>query len=603
MSLDERIAQLVVPGLNGVYTPTDSAAFEKLERLVRQRGVGGFHVFGGGEAVPAVLLNPAHGVRGRTGDQGRPARRSPVLLNRPAARRRGLPLLTSAATSRAAPATSSNGATRLPRAMAIGATGDERLAERCGRGSPPARAAPSAVNVDFYPVVDVNNNPRNPVINLRSFGEDPALGLEDGRRLHQGHPVRRGAFATAKHFPGHGDTNVDTHLGLAVIDHPRERLDQVELVPFKAAIAAGVDAVMSSHIVLPALDPAPGIPATLSRPILTGILRDELKFDGLIFTDSMSMHAISRRFTHEQGGGDGGGSRRRTSCCDPPDPEAALRGIQAPRSTAGRDREARIDRSVERLLQGEGAARAYVTASRLVDVRGGARDALGRRARTLAVARARSAARGDHAREGRAERSVPLAPAARSRTCCCLSAASTTRAAGARAPRGACWCPSSRSASRRSRRSRSHRPLDGGRARPRADARPALGRGGGRHLRAGGLGERPDEPPAPRSRQLLGPLRRSAATRPLVAIAFGSPYVRARSARCRRSIARLRHRRRARGGRGPCPVRRGADRRDAADHDPGAVRLRPRPDARGARSGSTDAVALDGGAGGGRRPG
>jgi len=107
-------------------------------------------------------------------------------------------------------------------------------------------------------------------------------------------------LATAKHFPGHGDTATDTHLDLAVIEHPRERLDAVELVPFRAVIAAGIDAVMTTHIRLPALDPTEGLPATLSRPIVSGLLRKELGFDGLVFTDSMSMYAISRRFSNEK---------------------------------------------------------------------------------------------------------------------------------------------------------------------------------------------------------------------------------------------------------------------------------------------------------------
>ena len=191
-----------------------------------------------------------------------------------------------------------DGATRLPRAMALGATRDVGLAERAGRlGAGEGRAL--GVHVDFYPVVDVNVNPQNPVINIRSFGEDPELVARMAtaymRGIQQG-----GMLATAKHFPGHGDTATDTHLDLAVVDHPRARLDAVELVPFRAAIAAGVDAVMSSHIRLPALDATEGLPATLSRPILTGLLRQELGFAGLVFTDSMSMHAISKRFTPEQ---------------------------------------------------------------------------------------------------------------------------------------------------------------------------------------------------------------------------------------------------------------------------------------------------------------
>src|SRR5205814_6357664 len=180
------------------------------------------------------------------------------------------------------------GATRLPRAMAIGAAHDPDLAYRAGRVSAEEGRALGVV-VDFYPIVDVNNNPRNPIINVRSFGEDVQLVSQMARAYIRG-VQDGGMIATAKHFPGHGDTATDTHIGLAVIEHPRSHLDQVELPPFQAAIDAGVGAVMTSHIALPALDSGtvPGaaqalpVPATLSRPILTGLLRDEMKFEGLI---------------------------------------------------------------------------------------------------------------------------------------------------------------------------------------------------------------------------------------------------------------------------------------------------------------------------------
>jgi beta-N-acetylhexosaminidase len=158
-----------------------------------------------------------------------------------------------------------------------------------------------------------------------------------------------GALATAKHFPGHGDTSVDTHLGLAKIDHPRAHLDQVELPPFRAAVAAGIDAFMTSHIILPALDPAPGIPATLSRPILTDLLRGEMKFDGLIFTDSMAMYAITKNF----GNGKAAAMAVKAGVdfvLQPPDEDAAFQAIKAAVESGeiGRDQ---VDRSVERILR------------------------------------------------------------------------------------------------------------------------------------------------------------------------------------------------------------------------------------------------------------
>src|SRR5262249_14338372 len=137
------------------------------------------------------------------------------------------------------------------------------------------------VHVVFAPIADVNNNARNPVINTRSYGEDPsrvgALVAAYVAGAREG-----GVIATVKHFPGHGDTDVDSHLGLPLVGVTRERLDAVELRPFRAGLESGVDAVMAAHIVLPALDPTPGEPVTFSEPILNGLLRKELGFRGLI---------------------------------------------------------------------------------------------------------------------------------------------------------------------------------------------------------------------------------------------------------------------------------------------------------------------------------
>ncbi len=149
------------------------------------------------------------------------------------------------------------------------------------------------INVNFAPSVDVNNNPANPVIRTRSFGDRPERVIDALEWVWRGHEAAR-VITTVKHFPGHGDTNVDSHLGLPTIPYERERIDAIELAPFRAAVAMGIPAVMSAHILFPALDVE--YPATLSRPILTGLLREEMGFDGLIFTDSMSMRAISERY-------------------------------------------------------------------------------------------------------------------------------------------------------------------------------------------------------------------------------------------------------------------------------------------------------------------
>lgn len=148
------------------------------------------------------------------------------------------------------------------------------------------------INVNFAPVVDVNNNPLNPVIRTRSFGGTVQKVIDGSLATIRGLTATR-VVSCVKHFPGHGDTNVDSHLGLPVIGHSLERLHDIELAPFKAAIEAGVPAVMTSHIVFPVLDEHP---ATLSRSILTALLREEMGFGGVIFTDSLSMDAIDRRY-------------------------------------------------------------------------------------------------------------------------------------------------------------------------------------------------------------------------------------------------------------------------------------------------------------------
>lgn len=183
--------------------------------------------------------------------------------------------------------------TPLPSAMALGAAGDPALALAAGRVAGLELGA-MGIHVNFAPVLDVNTDPSNPIIGARAFGDSPAsvvaLGLAYIRGLQSS-----GVAATAKHFPGHGDTTVDSHMGLPRVNHGRERLEAVELAPFAAAVRAGVAGVMTAHIVFPALDPS-GVPATLSSPILTGILRARWGFQGLVFTDSMSMRAIADNY-------------------------------------------------------------------------------------------------------------------------------------------------------------------------------------------------------------------------------------------------------------------------------------------------------------------
>lgn len=284
LTTDEMVGQLLMPRFSGVYTSSDSDAFDQLTTLVRDVKVGGVIGFGGEEPAPQVLLNPTYG---------------PVILGQPLALAStinrlqalaAIPLLT-AADFEWGVGMRIEGATKFPRAMAFGAAGDEQFAFEAGRVTALEGRA-LGVHVDFAPVADVNVNARNPVINIRSFGEDPvrvgAMTAAFVRGLQQG-----GMLATLKHFPGHGDTAVDTHLGLAVIPHPRTRLDQIELVPFKAGLRAGAAGVMVGHIELPALDAASG-PATFSHPVVTDLLRTELEFDGLVYSDAMNMDAVTK---------------------------------------------------------------------------------------------------------------------------------------------------------------------------------------------------------------------------------------------------------------------------------------------------------------------
>jgi beta-glucosidase-like glycosyl hydrolase len=283
MTLDQMVGQVLMPRFSGVYTSTDSDVYDQLANLVHHAHVGGVIGFGGEEAAPPVLLNPAYG----TTILGQPLALASMFnrLQSIAA----IPLLT-AADFEWGVGMRINGATRFPRAMAVGATGDESLAEEAGFITAVEGRA-LGVHIDFAPVADVNNNPRNPVINIRSFGEDAArvgaMASAFARGLQRG-----GMIATLKHFPGHGDTGVDSHLGLPVVPHERTRLDAIELAPFRAGIAAGAEAVMVAHVELPSLDKSPG-PATFSQPVVTGLLREQLGFQGLIVSDAMTMNAVA----------------------------------------------------------------------------------------------------------------------------------------------------------------------------------------------------------------------------------------------------------------------------------------------------------------------
>jgi beta-glucosidase-like glycosyl hydrolase len=340
MTLDDKAAQLVFPGLDSTFLSTDSDTFDRLRELVEKWHVGGFLVFGGSEPVPGVLLNPTYG----SVILGDPLSAA-ATLNR-LQRLSALPLL-NAGDFEWGVGMRIRGATQFPRAMAFGAAGDTSLTEAAGRFTGIEMRA-IGVHVDFAPVADVNNNPRNPVINTRSFGENPLRVSEHAVAFTRG-LQNAGVVATLKHFPGHGDTDVDTHIGLATVPHARDRLDRVELAPFRAGIAAGAQAVMVGHLEVPTIDETTGMPATLSPKAITGLLRGDLGFGGLIVTDSMSMHAVSKMMA-------AGEAAVRTIeagtdvVLHSPDDRAAVSALRDA-LTSGRLPVERIDRSVRRILE------------------------------------------------------------------------------------------------------------------------------------------------------------------------------------------------------------------------------------------------------------
>jgi len=282
LSLRERVAQMVMVWALGDYTNTSDPTYAQLVRWIEQDGVGGVAMSLGTPIEVAAKLNDLQ-------------RRARVPLVVGADLEPGLGRLEGGLFTHYL--LEAGGATVLPPAMAIAATGRADDAYAAGRIiALEGRAA--GIHVNFAPVVDVNNNPANPVINTRSFGEEPArvalLAAEFVRGTREG-----GMLATAKHFPGHGDTDVDSHAGLPIVTATPARLDSVELVPFRAAIAAGAELVMTAHIALPAVDSS-GVPATLSPRILTTLLRDSLLFGGVTITDAMTMEGIGKGYTTAQ---------------------------------------------------------------------------------------------------------------------------------------------------------------------------------------------------------------------------------------------------------------------------------------------------------------
>ncbi len=346
LSLREKVGQLLMPGTGGNYVALDSPEFERLAQWV-DAGIGGISLSIGLPHSYAAKLNALQ----------RRAR-VPLLVSAnmeagPGERLSGvyaLPYLLP-----------QGGGTRFSPVMALGATGSDSLAYELGRVTGrEARAV--GVHLTFSPTLDVNSNPSNPIINTRSFGEDPDEVVRLGTAFIRG-AHSAGLLTAAKHFPGHGDTEVDSHIDLPVIPADRQRLDAVELPPFRAAVDAGVDAIMTAHIAVTGVEGADAPPATLSPYFLTRVLRDEMGFRGLVITDAMEMGAITRRYGDVEAlllaieaGAD--------VLLKPLDVHRAIEGIEAA-VRSGRISEERIDASVRRILTAK--ARAGLHRGALVD--------------------------------------------------------------------------------------------------------------------------------------------------------------------------------------------------------------------------------------------
>lgn len=262
LGTEERIAQLMMVA---AYSNKDAKHEEEVRRLVRDRGIGGLIFFQGGPVRQARLTERYQAVA-----------KVPLLLGMDLEWGLSMRL---------------DSTLRFPRQMALGAIQDEGLIEAMGFEI--ARQMKHlGVHVSFSPVLDVNNDPRNPVINDRSFGEDRENVARKGIAYMHG-LQRGGVLATAKHFPGHGDVDSDSHHTLPYIGHGRERLDSLELYPFRRLAREGLGAVMVAHLEVPALDDTKGLPSTLSAPIVQGLLLNEIGFQGLVFTDALNMKGVA----------------------------------------------------------------------------------------------------------------------------------------------------------------------------------------------------------------------------------------------------------------------------------------------------------------------
>ena len=345
MSVEEKVGQLLFTTYHGSFTPTDAAAYAQMMHDVDDLHVGGF--------INVTQGSPL----GFLKSQAYP---SAVLANQLQAKSK-LPLLIGADFERGTAMRLDEG-TSFPTAMALAAAGSPKDAYTMGKITAlEARAA--GVQWIYAPDADVNSNAGNPIINTRSFGENPERVSEFVTEFIRG-VQENGGLATAKHFPGHGDTTADSHIDLPVVTASRERLDKLELVPFRAAIAAGVGSIMTGHLNVPALEPDPNTPATLSSRVLTDLLRKQMGFDGLVVTDAMDMGGITVRYAP----GDAA-VRSFLAGADallmPPVPDAAYEALLTA-VNSGQISQERLDASVRRILQAK--ARLGLQKNRLVDI-------------------------------------------------------------------------------------------------------------------------------------------------------------------------------------------------------------------------------------------
>ena len=341
LSLHDKVAQLVVMPCYGEAINVRSKTFREYRRLVRDVHIGGLIVLG-------------HTVHGSV-ENAEPYAMA-VLLNR-MQRLARIPLLTGADMEHGA-AMRVRGATPWPQNMAFAAAGDVPAARY--EGAATAREARAlGLNWIFAPVADVNSNPDNPIINIRSYGEDPTVVGQFVRAFIEGahSDPKNVVLVTAKHFPGHGNTSEDSHMGLPRNDETLQQLDRVDLPPFREAVNAGVDAVMTAHMAVPAVESKP-IPSTVSKAVLTGLLKDELKFTGLVVTDAMDMQGLTQLFNPAQAA-----ARAIEAGADvllmPTNAEEAIRGVMKA-VEQGRITRQRLDESVVKVL----AAKARLGLSR-----------------------------------------------------------------------------------------------------------------------------------------------------------------------------------------------------------------------------------------------